>query len=651
MSTIRGGVEQSRERLVALVLLLQRAWEYGALTQDQILRDLTVDEYPVSAKGPRKTRAYEGADGTVRQKFERDKAKIRDLGFEIDTVPLDDGAVGYRIDPSSGYAPPIDFTPDEERVVKMALRFYGFGRSGAFSVFNEVPASDGGLEASNFYTPVLRALNLRRILTFGYLSGADKVRRVEPLVIEVFSGASYLVGRVGDTGEIKGYRFSRMTSMPVLLPDTFFVDDETLAIAQAWRPEYAKSPRPLDVIVATNEDYAELLMRQFPDAVTAMKGSGRVEVAVSFESPRAAMRFVLECADRVRLISPKSLQGELRAWLREVNRPPAPNVKNLKFDASSTHDVLGETLQLLHAVYLAEDGLSVSELARRFSLSTQHVRFIMDRLVSLEPMARATDGTNTFPAHVVKECDDWDNEDDDDAVYRADFSDLAAGAEHPSPFMWRDLFELNIALHEASRIYSDPAVHSAIAKIERVTSDSVHVEMAANEPLLGEIEEATERHAQIKIEYASGVSQRSQVRVIEPREVKVLNGHTYVRAYCTTRRAWRTFRVDRIRAVLASSPCEDPRPFDEQANWLTRVGDDGEAVVVVVEPWARWLFEPVPGAQWRLLDDGRHVVRFRVAERTFVDYLMLRAGSGAVVATPKFADAGHELARRIASQI
>jgi len=65
------------------------------------------------------------------------------LGFEIETDNKGDGAVGYRIDPSSGYAPLIYFTPDEERVVRLALRFCGFGASGAFSVFNEVPASDG----------------------------------------------------------------------------------------------------------------------------------------------------------------------------------------------------------------------------------------------------------------------------------------------------------------------------------------------------------------------------------------------------------------------------------------------------------------------------------------------------------------------------
>ena len=43
---------------------------------------------------------------------------------------------------------------------------------------------------------------------------------------------------------------------------------------------------------------------------------------------------------------------------------------------------------------------------------------------------------------------------------------------------------------------------------------------------------------------------RRTTRAIEPREMKVLNGHTYVRAYCTTRDAWRTFRLDRMSAVL-----------------------------------------------------------------------------------------------------
>jgi predicted DNA-binding transcriptional regulator YafY len=650
MSTIRGGVEQSRERLVALVLLLQRAWQYGALTQEEILRELTIDEYPVAAKGPRKIRAYEGTESTVRQKFERDKARIRDLGFAIETIPNDDGSVGYKINPASGYAPLIYFTPEEERVVTMALRFCGFGKSGAFSVFNDVAASDGGLEASNYYTPVLRALNLRRALSFDYLSAANRLRIVEPLVIDVFNGASYLVARVQGTREIKGYRFTRMTSMPEVRPETFEVSDEVVEVARAWRPEFTRSPLPIDVVVATNEDYAHLLVRQYPEAIATVKKNGSVEVSMTFESPRGALRFVLDGADRVRLQSPKSLRNELDDWLRGVNRGDVPAVSSLTFDVTPANDVLGQTLQLLHAVYASDDGLRISELSRRYTLSPEHVRLIMDRLVSLEPMAEMMDGTDRFPAHVIKECDDWDNEEKDDSLYRADFSDLPEGAEDPSPFMWRDLFELNIALREASRIYTDPAIFSAIEKIERTTSVPVQVEMTTSEALLDQVERAIETNSQIKIDYTSGESDEARTRAIEPRELKVLNGHTYVRAYCTSRDAWRTFRVDRMNDVLATSPAPK-RPADSVSNWLTQVGEEGDEVVVVMESHIRWLFEPLPGAVWRTLDDGRHAVKFRVSEARFLDYLMLRAGPGAVVATKKYALAGHDLARQIAAQL
>jgi len=566
-------------------------------------------------------------------------------------VTNDDGSVGYKIDPASGYAPTIYFTPEEERVVRLALKFCGFGRSGAFSVFNDVPASDGGLEASNYYTPVLRALNLRRALTFDYLSSTSKARLVEPLVIDVFNGVSYLVARVKGTEEIKGYRFTRITSMPAVLPDGFTVSDETLAMARAWRPEYARTPRPLDVEVSTNENYADLLVRQYPEAIAATKSNGKVEVRITFENPRQALRFVLEGADRVRLESPKSLRTELLTWLGDVNRGDVPEISAASFEVAPANDVLGQTLQLLHAVYASEDGLRVSELATRFSLTPDHVRLIMDRLVSLEPMAEASDGTNRFPAHVIKECEDWDDEEHDDSTYRADFSDLPEGAEDPSPLMWRDVFELNIALREASRIYEDPAIFSAIEKIEGAMNAPVQVEMTSNEALLAQVESAIESHSQIKIEYTSGVSDESHARAIEPREMKVLNGHTYVRAYCTSREAWRTFRVDRINAVLATSPVTEERPEDGVENWLTRVGDEGEEVVVVVEAANRWLFEPLPGAQWLVLKDGRHAVKFRSSDETFLDYLMVRAGAGAVVATTKFAKAGHDLARRIAAQL
>ena len=648
VSNIRGGIEQSRERLVALVLLLQRAWSDGRpLTQEEIIRELKVDEYPVSSKGPKKIRAYEGNEGAVRQKFERDKARIRDLGFEIETVTLPDDSIGYRVDPASGYAPVIHFDGAEQRVVQLSLRFCGFGSSGAFSVFNETPASEGGLEFSAYYTPVVRALRMRRALRFGYQSSTNKDREVEPLVIDVLNGISYLVARVRGSGEIKGYRFSRMTSMPEVLAGTFEVDDEVLELARAWRAEFQKTPTPIDVVVTTNANYADLLVRQYPAALAATKKEGKVEVGISFQSPRTAMRFVLEAAERVRLQSPKSLRVEIAEWLKAVNKGKVPAQDSLKFSAPTSSDVLGETLQLLHAVYLSEDGLRISELATRFNLSREHVRLIMDRLSSLEPMAESNDGSGLFPAHVIKDCEDWDHEETDDSTYRADFIDEF---DEPSALMWRDLFELNIALREASRVYTDPAIYSAIAKIEEVARDFVQVELA-NETLLSQVQAALDRHEQITILYSPGSADEAGVRSVEPREIKVLNGRTYMRAYCTTRKAWRTFRIDRINEIVARSPVLDVRPPDEVVNWLTQVGEEGEEVVVVVEAYARYLFEPLPSSQWLALADGRHAVRFRVSDKSFLDHLMVLAGPGAIVATEKFASSGHELARRIAASL
>ncbi len=647
MATIRGEVEGRRERLIALVLLLQGATRTSPLTQETIVANLKVDEYPVTTKVPRKVRAYDGSAVAVRQKFERDKADIREMGLQIETVTLDDGTVGYWIDPRGAYAPPLHFTDEESRVVALALRLYGFGSKGAFSVFADAPGGDGGLEFSNYYTPVLHALRARRRLSFAYHSSAHKTRVVEPLVLEVFRGTPYLVARVAGTDEVKGYRFSRMTSTPVVLADTFSVDEETLATARSWRPEFTKAPTPVDVVVETNETYRDLLLSHVPDAVAASKRDGRVEVGLTFDSQWAAMRFLLEAADRVTLKSPKALREMLAEWLTTVNRGDAPDPASIVFPSSGGADVLGQTLQLLHAVYLSEDGLRVSELASRFSLDPALVRLIMDRLVALQPLGNQTG----YLAHVIKECDDWDDEAHDDSTYRADFSDTPRGDPEPSPFLLRDLVELNVALREASRAYTDPSIFSAIEKIESAVAQYVHVDSVTDEPFLAEVRAALDAREQLKIEYASGLDGEAHERCIEPREIRVLNGHALVRAYCTTRKDWRTFRVDRIVRVLAKSPVAEARPPDPVANWLTQVGEEGVEVVVVVEPYRRWLFEPLPSARWAVLDDGRHAVRFRLSDDGFLDHLMLQAGAGAVVATPAYSRAGHALAQRIADRL
>jgi predicted DNA-binding transcriptional regulator YafY len=115
---------------------------------------------------------------------------------------------------------------------------------------------------------------------------------------------------------------------------------------------------------------------------------------------------------------------------------------------------------------------------------------------------------------------------------------------------------------------------------------------------------------------------------------------------------WATFRVDRINNVLAHEPGID-RPADTTENWLTRVGNEGDEVTVVVTSQGRWLFETLPGAEWATLKDGRHAVKFRVVDDAFLDNLMLRAGENAFVlsGTEAHLRAGRALAKKIGESL
>ncbi len=639
--TVRSGVEESRERLVALTLLLQSASRTRPLSQETIVNELLIDEYPQRGRVPRKVHAYEGAPVAVRQKFERDKARIRELGWQIETGASDDGTIGYWIDAESVMAPALTWTDEERRVIQLALRLYGFGASGAFSLFNEGPGADSGLEDSTYLNPILRGVRLRRVVRFDYHSSSLRPRVVEPLVLDLFHGVVYLVARVRGTEQVKGFRLSRMTSMPYVTDERFDVDDEALAVARAWRPEFGPAPRPVRAEFAASESSARLLARQYPAAeVTPMRGTA-VRVTLNFESLRAALRFALRAGDRVRVLGPKVLRGALHDWLGDVNVGPVPSLEGLTFDAPTADSTLGQALRLLHMVHLSDGGLRLSALAQRSGLPSDVVRHIMDRLVTFEPLR----GRYGFPAHVIKECDDWEHEDTQDALYHTE--EFADDASALPALSWRDLFEVNIAVREALAVHDDPVMRAVVDKIEKVAEGWVQMDEMVPDEVRGQVHDALDAHERLKIRYTSGTTGETTDRTIEPREMRVLNGYTYVRAYCLTHDGWRTFRVDRIVDILARSPADVPRPSDEVTNWLTQVGDVGEDVDVVVEAASRWLFETLPRAQWHALGDGRHVVRFRVANDAFLDQLMLEAGAGAVVVTPRYRSAGHDLAGRI----
>ena len=196
--------------------------------------------------------------------------------------------------------------------------------------------------------------------------------------------------------------------------------------------------------------------------------------------------------------------------------------------------------------------------------------------------------------------------------------------------MWRDLFELNIALREASRVYTDPAIFSAIEKIEAAVAQFVQVEIGRPTSRCSPRSARRSTHReQIKIQYTSGLDGEAHERCIEPREIKVLNGHALrARLLHDAQGLAHVPRRPHQRASWRSPRSPRRRPPDPVANWLTQVGEEGDEVVVVVEPYVAGSSSPCPARSgWRWTTVATPCGSACPTTR-FLDHLMLRAGAG-----------------------
>jgi len=146
--------------------------------------------------------------------------------------------------------------------------------------------------------------------------------------------------------------------------------------------------------------------------------------------------------------------------------------------------------------------------------------------------------------------------------------------------------------------------------------------------MLETLRAATAESRQVELDYyVYGRDTRTR-RVIEPWEVYAAEGEWYVQAWCHTAQAERLFRLDRIRSVsVLDRTFEPPEVLPPR-----RVFDaDGamDRVVLELEPWARWVAGQYPMEAVEELDGGRLRVTLKIAERAWLERLLLRLGGGA----------------------
>jgi proteasome accessory factor C len=170
-------------------------------------------------------------------------------------------------------------------------------------------------------------------------------------------------------------------------------------------------------------------------------------------------------------------------------------------------------------------------------------------------------------------------------------------------------------------------------------------------PLLDVVRAAAEAGERLDVEHYSAWRDEVTSRTIDPLLVFTADGRWYVSAVDSRSGALRHFRVDRFSSAVATGEGFE-RPADAPTAPPASVftgGADTTEVTLVVPSSAAWVAEAYDPLEVESLDDGARLrVRLHVAGERWLERLLLRVGSEAVVESPPaLAGVGAAAARRL----
>ncbi|MGH3898192.1 MAG: helix-turn-helix transcriptional regulator [Pseudonocardiaceae bacterium] len=196
------------------------------------------------------------------------------------------------------------------------------------------------------------------------------------------------------------------------------------------------------------------------------------------------------------------------------------------------------------------------------------------------------------------------------------------------------------ALAETPGIVDAGAVRRALAKIEAAAgqADGVVVGLATREEAaLAAVRDALDHRRALRIRYYTASRDTVGERTVDPMRLLLVEGRSYLEAWCRCAEGMRLFRLDRIEHVTTlDEPAVPPphaRPTDVSAG-LFRTQPDQQVAVLALAPDARWIAEYYPIEELIEGDGGAATVRMRYADTGWMVRLVLGLGADVIVREP-----------------
>lgn len=215
------------------------------------------------------------------------------------------------------------------------------------------------------------------------------------------------------------------------------------------------------------------------------------------------------------------------------------------------------------------------------------------------------------------------------------------------------------ALAGTPGVVDTDAVRRSLAKIESAVGQAkpagVVVGLAMQETETTErtrqvVVAALRRGRALRIRYYTASRDEITDRTVDPMRMLLVEGRSYLEAWCRLAEDVRLFRLDRIDDVRElderAAPPPHARPHDVSEG-LFRPEPDQQEAVLVLSPDARWIAEYYPVDELVELDDGRARIRMRYTDVSWMVRLVLAQAGEVLVEEPaELADAVMSRARK-----
>ncbi|SFS70159.1 helix-turn-helix transcriptional regulator [Saccharopolyspora flava] len=216
------------------------------------------------------------------------------------------------------------------------------------------------------------------------------------------------------------------------------------------------------------------------------------------------------------------------------------------------------------------------------------------------------------------------------------------------------------ALAETPGVPDTDAVQRTLAKVENAVGQArpsgvvigLGAEDAVDPDVRRTVQSAATSGKALRIRYYTASRDEISERTVDPMRLLLVDGRSYLEAWCRSARGVRMFRLDRIddaeRLDEPARPPSEAEPTDVSAG-LFQPAPDQQVAELELEPDARWVAEYYQVDEVTDLPGGRARVRMRYADRDWMVRLLLGLGGQARVLTP--AELGGDVRQRASAAL